>query len=872
VPRAPLPVDEVLPALTAALAEHRAAVLTAPTGAGKTTRVPPAVASLLADSASDARRVVMLEPRRIAARAAARRIAEEGGWRLGDEVGYQVRFDRRASADTRILVVTEGLLVQRLQSDPFLEGVGAVVFDEFHERSLDADLALAMAARVQREVRPDLLLTVMSATLDAAPLARFLGGCPAVESRGFLHPVEIDWLDPTDRRLAGLGITPGSSRPSDVSALAAWGVRRMLERVDGDVLCFLPGVGEIHRTAEALEEVARARGLDLAPLHGSLPPAEQDAVLSPSERRRVVLATNVAETSVTIEGIEGVVDSGWVRQMRFDPARGLDKLELVRISRASAAQRTGRAGRLGPGRCLRLWSEHEHRGLAERTPPEVARVDLAGATLQLLAWGESDAAAFPWYEAPDTTALAAAEELLARLGAVEANGVTALGRAMAALPAHPRLARLLAEGHRLGHAGAAAMAAALLGERFPIRRRHGEAAPRPARSDLLEAAEAVERFSRGGAWTEGLNRGAARFALQARDQLASMAGRLGGESGREGATVPADEAVLRAAFAAFPDRLCRRREPRGRRAAMVGGRGVELDTGSAVTEAELFVALELAGGFKGAGDARARLASAVDEAWLPEERVREATEVEFDPERQRVIGYRRRRYLLGADTLLLDEREVPLTADLTAAAEAALAAAAAADLEGALPLADDAVASFLARLGWLAAVRPELALPEFGDAALTELLPALVAGRRSFAELAKAPLLDVMRGLLTPAQLRALEREAPERLEVPSGNRIRLDYAAGAATGETGRPPVLAVRIQEMFGLAETPRVGGGRVPVLLHLLAPNHRPQQVTDDLASFWQNTYPEVRKELAGRYPKHAWPEDPLAATPRRRPGRR
>ena len=878
-----LPVDDALPELTAALARHGAVVLTAPTGAGKTTRVPPAVAAMLEAQGAAARRVVMLEPRRVAARAAARRIAAEGGRRLGGEVGYQVRFDRRAGEETRILVVTEGLLVQRLQADPFLDGVGAVLFDEFHERSLDADLALAMARRVQREVRPNLQIVVMSATLDPAPVARYLGGCPAVESAGFLHPVEIEYLDPADRRLAALGITPGSPRPSDVAALAAWGVRRSLERVAGDVLCFLPGVGEIRRTAEALAAVAAERGLDVVALYGDLPPAEQDAALSPGPRRRVVLATNVAETSVTIEGVEGVVDAGWVRQLRFDPASGLDKLELVRVSRASAEQRSGRAGRLAPGRCLRLWSEHEHRGFAERTPSEVTRVDLAGAVLQLLAWGERDAASFPWFEAPDGAALAAAGLLLERLGAVGPGGVTALGRAMAALPAHPRLARLLVEGHRLGHTADAALAAALLGERFPLRRRQGKAAPRPSRSDLLDAAEAVERFAHGGAWTEGLDPGAARFALQARDQLALLSRRFAGElpagggagsagEGREAA----DEAVLRAAFAAFPDRLCRRRRSDGvareRRAVMVGGRGVELEAGSAVTEAELFVALELAGGVSGGrSEARVRLASAVDEAWLPAERVGETTEVEFDGERRRVAAYRRRRYLLGGEaTLLLDEREVPVGGELAAAAERVLATAAAADLAAALPLADDAVAGFLARLRWLAGVRPELGLPRFDDDALIELLPALVAGRRSFAELARAPLLDVLRGLLGAERLAVVERQAPERFEVPSGSRVRLVYPDDGA--DAGRPPVLAVRIQEVFGLAETPRVAGGRVPVLLHLLAPNHRPQQVTDDLASFWANTYPEVRKELAGRYPKHAWPDDPLAAEPRRRPGRR
>lgn len=879
----PLPIDEVLPRITAALASPAEdggsanVVIRAPTGAGKTTRVPPAVAALLAELAEAAgpgapRQVVMLEPRRIAARAAARRMAQEGpGWSLGREVGYQVRFDKKAGDDTRILVVTEGILVQRLQSDPFLEGVGAILFDEFHERSLQADLALAMARRVQLQARPDLRLGVMSATLDPAPLQVFLGDCPGVESEGFLHPVEIDWLDPTDRRLRAVDATPGRAHPVDISRIATHGVRRMLERVDGDVLCFLPGVGEIHRVAEDLEPDAARLDLLVAPLHGSLPPQEQDAVLSPADRRRVVLATNVAETSVTIEGIEGVVDSGWARVMRFDPASGLDRLELARISRASAAQRTGRAGRLGPGRCLRLWSEHEHRGLPAREAPEIARVDLAGAALQLLAWGEADLDAFPWFAAPEPAALATALELLELLGGVGPQGVTELGRAMASIPAHPRLARLLVEGHRLGHPRPAALAAALLAERFPIRRKRGAGPPPPSRSDVLDAAEAVERFSGGGSWTPGLSPSAARFVLRARDQLAGQARSLGRDSAKApGRVTSADEAVLRALFAAFPDRLCRRREAGSPRALMVGGRGVELDDSSAVRRADLFVAVELTerrgGGGQGGGggDARVRRASMVEEGWLPEERIDTATEVIFDPERQRVVAVRRTRF----EDLVLDEVEIPIRpgdADLTTEAARVLAEAAATAPEAALPLDDEAVASFLTRLRSLAGWRPELELPTFEGDELAGLLPSLTHGRRSFDDLRRAPLLDVLRGLLDHRQASALERDAPERIQVPSGNQIRLAY-------EPGRPPVLAVRIQEMFGLTETPRVGGGRVPVLLHLLAPNMRPQQVTDDLASFWENTYPEVRKELAGRYPKHPWPEDPLSAEPQRRPGRR
>jgi ATP-dependent helicase HrpB len=444
---APLPIDEALPALIAALREGPAAVLIAPTGAGKTTRVPPA---LLAAGIGAGKQIVMLEPRRIAARAAARRMAEEGGqegqWTLGRDVGYQVRFERRAGPETKILVVTEGILVQRLQADPFLEDVGAVIFDELHERNLQTDLSLAMARRVQRDARPDLKLLAMSATLDPGPVAAFLGDCPVIESRGRLHPVDIFYMDhPDDRAL-----------PGQIAA----GVRRVLDATPGDLLAFLPGVGEIQRSTEALAGLAAERDLAVLPLYGDLPAERQDEVLRPLSRRKVVLATNVAETSITIDGVTAVVDSGLVRRLRFDPATGLDRLELGKVSRASADQRAGRAGRQAPGICLRLWPAWEHAALPERETPEIARVDLAGPALQLLAWGEPDLAAFDWLEPPDPSALAAATLLLRQLGAVDGHGVTALGRTMARLPIHPRLARLLVAGHRLGRTSEAALLAA----------------------------------------------------------------------------------------------------------------------------------------------------------------------------------------------------------------------------------------------------------------------------------------------------------------------------------------------------------------------------------------------------------------------------
>ena len=894
-------------------------MLVAPPGSGKTTLVPPA---LRAAGAGGGQRIVMLEPRRIAARAAARRIAEQGGWRLGAEVGYQVRFERRASAATGILVVTEGILVQMLQADPFLEGVGVLIFDEFHERSLAADLSLAMARRVQREVRPDLALVAMSATLDPGPLAAFLGGCPVIAAEGRQHPVEIVYVD--ERRVAA---TPPDGERS-CSSLVADGVRRALAATAGDVLAFLPGVGEILRTADALADLAR-HDLAVLPLYGDLPPERQDEVLRPADRRRVVLATNVAESSITIEGVTAVVDSGLARRLRYDPAAGIDRLELARISRAAADQRAGRAGRQGPGLCLRLWPAREQAARPPHETPEIARVDLAGPALQLLAWGETDLAAFGWFEPPAAESLAAALRLLARLGALPEGGdgskggagLTRLGRRMARLPVHPRLGRLLLEGERLGAPRDAALLAALLAERDPFvrppRRRAAPGRPgeRPApaahvsRSDLLDRLDALLRWEAAGA-REGLGAGergigergtgergtgergtgervpnergagadapgslnpaAARFVLRARDQLAELAGReraaaAAGTSAGPGSHLPGaaearDDALLRSLLAAYPDRLARRRAPHDPRALMVGGRGVRLAEQSAVTAAELFLCVEIAPGSGGRqAEDLVTLASEVAPEWLPAERLRVTVETAFDPARERVAAWRRTRY----EDLLLDEREVPPPDPESAAA--LLAAAAAVRLPAALPLEEPEVAAFLARARCLADWMPELALPRLDDEAIASLLPELARGRRSFAELRRAPLLEQLRGALTHAQLAALDREAPERLAVPSGSRIRLVY-------EVGKPPVLAARIQEVFGLAETPRIAAGRVPVLLHLLAPNLRPQQVTADLRSFWENTYPQVRRELQGRYPRHAWPQDPWNAPPRRGPAPR
>jgi len=815
-----LPIDAVLPRLVDALARHPCAVLRAPTGAGKTTRVPPA---LLDAGLAGNRNVLMLEPRRLAARAAARRIAAERGARLGGEVGFHVRFDRRASDRTRILVVTEGLLLRMLQDDPFLDEVGVVVLDEFHERNLDTDLALALARKIQLEVRSDLKLVVMSATLDTAEVSRFLGECPVIESEGRLFPVDVRWIPVDERRPIHEGLVTG--------------VTQALDATEGDVLAFLPGVGEIRRAREALEPLARRKDLLLVELYGDLPMEKQDAALSRAERRRVVLATNVAETSVTVDGVTAVVDSGLARVMRFDPSVDLDRLELSRISRASAEQRAGRAGRTAPGVCFRLWSQAEERSLRDREDPEIRRVDLAGPVLQLRAFGESDVRAFRWLEPPAEAALARAEELLSLLGAVDGRGLTPMGRSMARIPVHPRIARLLLEGEALGCSREAAVAGALLGERDPFRGR-GSLAGRRTDSDVLDRVRAIEA-----------DPSYATFVIRAAEDLERHV--------KPGRGRGSERSFLRALLAAFPDRVAKRRAKGDRRGILVGGRGVTLAEESGVVDAELFLCVDIDAGRRGErAEALVRQASAVEREWLAPERIRTETTLRFDPARGAVVALRATRY----EDLALEE----VATGLPEGPEVArvLAEAAATDLEGALPLRKDETRAFLARLRSLRGWVPELGLPAFDDDEIRGILPELCEGSRSFADLRKLPLVEILKSRLSHEQQRALEREAPEQLSVPSGSSIRLVY-------EPGKAPVLAVRIQEIFGMADTPRIAGGRVKVLMHLLAPNHRPQQVTEDLRSFWSGAYVEVRNELKRRYPRHSWPEDPWRATPERRP---
>lgn len=841
-----LPIDPFLPDVAVQLRERRMVVLVAPPGAGKTTRVPRALldAGLLGRGA-----LWVLQPRRVAARAAARRIASELGEPAGERAGYQVRDEGARSSRTRILVVTEGILTRRLLEDPALPGIAGVMLDEFHERSRHADLALAMLREVRATLREDLLVIVASATLDPGPVSRFLsdarGPAPIVIVPGRPFPVEV-------RHAAH-----GDARPLETRVASA--VRTAVsEAPAGDVLVFLPGAAEIRRAREAVEALDPA--LDVRVLHGDLPGAAQDAALTPATggRRRVLLSTNVAETSLTIEGVTAVVDSGLARTLRYDPRSGLDRLVLGRISRASAEQRAGRAGRLGPGLALRLFSDHDERGLRPFEEPELLRTDLSAPLIDVLLWTARDPALFGWFEAPPTAALSRALGLLRRLGAVEAGTFrpTDRGVRMAGLPVHPRLAALVLAGVDRGFAREAATLAALVEERDVLAgsRAFGTGTAEVDNpSDLLLRLELLEEagragLSRGHLASAGLDPGAALAVLRLRDLLLR---RLPASTR---AAAPSEEDLLRIVLAAYPDRVARRRRPGGPDAILAGGTPLVFDPRCAVRSAGLVAVVETSA--SSAGPDRIRLASAVSRAWLeelPGAPVSEENLRSWDAASGRVVALERVVY----DGLVLEERETPAPLDDETAR--LLCEAARADLSAALPL-DEAVEKLRARVAFLRRAMPELDVPALDDEALAALLPDLVRGCRRFAELRALPLEPLLSARLGPRALRLLDEHAPATLPVPTGRHLPLRYEAAGA-------PVLAVKLQELFGLAETPRVAAGRVAVLLHLLSPAGRPVQVTTDLASFWSTTYPSVRRELRGRYPKHPWPEDPWSAPPRR-----
>lgn len=781
--------DATLPEILHHFQEANNLVLEAPPGAGKTTRVPPALLGL------DPRDVVVLEPRRLAARLGARFVAQELGERVGETVGYQVRFEEVAGPRTRLRFVTEGVLTRKLLSDPTLAGAGCVVLDEFHERRLEGDLALALLRRLQETKRPDLRLLVMSATLDAAPVAQFLGGARVMRCEGRQFPLEIEY-------------SPHSAAPLEQQVAAA--LERLATRgIAGHVLVFLPGAAEIRRTETACAALAARLGCAVLPLHGDQSPKEQDRAVGPSRQRKIILATNVAESSITIEGVDTVIDSGLARVASHSPWSGMPTLEVARISQASANQRAGRAGRTGPGRAIRLYPLEDFVRRAAHETPEMLRADLSPVALLLRAMGAGQLESLDWLDAPPASAVQHAEELLSLLGA---EGET--GREMARYPLHPRLGRLIVEARRRGVAEDGCAVAALLsaGERLPARASHN------SRSDLLALLEAP--------WaprTEQVVRQVRRAVHPPRQPRRD------------------ENALLISVLAAFPDRVARRRQ--GSDLQLASGGPAQLAPSSTVNQAQFLIAVEA----EDRRDQKAplvRLASAIEPEWLIDlfpDRIAETVTVEWNRSAERVESISA---LMFGEIAIEQTRREPgggAAGELLAqkAVEAGLARFV--DME--------ALQAFLERARFAAAF---INMPAVDMAAANNVLRILAAGRKSFAELEDVTRRELLRTLHRQLP-RGLDAIAPESIQLPGGRQVRIHY-------EPGQPPWIASRLQDFFGMRETPRIAGGKVPVVVRLLAPNQQPVQMTSDLAGFWERLYPEVRRELSRRYPKHKWPERP------------
>ncbi|MBF4208701.1 ATP-dependent helicase HrpB [Pseudomonas donghuensis] len=828
-----LPIDAVLPALREALGQRHEAVLEAPPGAGKTTRVPLA---LLDEPWLAGQRILMLEPRRLAARAAAERLASELGEQVGQTVGYRIRLDSKVGPNTRIEVVTEGILTRRLQADPALDGVGLLIFDEFHERSLDADLALALSLNGRELLRdePPLKILLMSATLEGERLSSLLDDAPVVSSEGRMYPVDVRW---------GRPFQPGEFiEPRVVDT-----VLQAITDESGSVLVFLPGQAEIRRVHQALQDaLGERRDILLCPLHGELDLNAQRAAIDtpPAGLRKVVLATNIAETSLTIDGVRVVVDAGLARVPRFDPGSGMTRLDTQRISRASATQRAGRAGRLEPGVCYRLWSEAQHEQLAAYGAAEILQADLAGLALQLSRWGVAPEQ-LRWLDQPPAAAYGQALDLLQRLGAFKADSQDSLsihGQAMAELPAHPRIAHLLLRGQDLGLADRACDVAALLGERDILR---GGGADLHNRLALLSGETRAAKGGQGG-------------VQRARQLARQYRGYLRGKA-TSAVADPDHSRWLGALLAlAYPDRVAQQRRAGGAEYRLANGRAALFGEADALMKHPWLVIADL-GSRQGQREERIYLAADFDPALFDgvlAEQVRSLDILDWD-ERENVLRAERQRKV--GELVLSREPLTGLDEDARARALLELVRRKGLELLSWTP----ELRQWQARVALLRqldlATQGESQWPDLSDAALLaslgDWLQPYLGKVTRLSHFAQLDLSSILRNLLPWPLPQRLDEWAPVHLSVPSGSNIRLDYS------ET--PPILAVRLQELFGLAETPRIAQGRQQVLLHLLSPARRPVQVTQDLANFWRSTYAEVKKDLKGRYPKHYWPDDPLVA---------
>ena len=842
-PLTPLPIDPVLPDVLRALAAGTSLVLEAPPGAGKTTRVPRA----MLDAGTYSGEIVVLEPRRLAARLAARRVADELGERVGETIGYTVRFEDASSARTRVRFVTEGVLTRRLLADPMLRGVSAVLLDEFHERHLQGDVALALLKRMQDTTRADLRVIAMSATLDAGPVAEFLG-CGVVRSEGKRFDVALEHLAAPDDRKLDLQVA------SAVRSLVNAGL-------DGHVLVFLPGASEIRRAMEACAKLAADNDLALVPLHGDLPPADQDRAVGPSTRRKIILSTNVAESSVTIEGIVAVIDSGLVRVVRHAPWSGLPALAIEKTSRASATQRAGRAGRTRPGRALRLYTKADFDARPDHETPEILRVDLSQTVLELAASG-ARARDVVWLDPPKADALSAAEELLGRLGAIEAGGaISEIGRRMLAFPLHPRQARMLVEAERRGVGEDGAVLAALVGERdlrAGTKARFDQGGPRSLdvateTSDLLGLLDRFREAEDSGFAAHairaiGLDQGAVHAVERARKQLGRIV-RQASSAKTPATPKAADEALLISVLSGFPDRVARRKRAGSRDLALAQGSTAELAETSAVRDAPWMVAVdaELV-----RGRTLVRVASGIEPEWLIElfeDRIREIADLSFDDAKGAVIGGSKMLYdaLAIAESPGFDKND-PKVADLLF--ERAKA-------RGARSLvASESLSRWLARARFAASQDKSLRAPSDED--VMHALRALCAGKTTLREVEAGDLLGTLRSEI--GGFAKIDELAPERVKLASGRTAEIAY-------DEGKPPWIESFLQDFFGTKTNPHAG--RIPIVLHLLAPNKRAVQVTTDLAGFWERHYPAIRKELMRKYPRHAWPEETAIAVPMKPP---
>jgi len=833
------PIDNILPELKAAVREHPTVVLQAPPGSGKTTRVPLALLNLIPPEKG---RILMLEPRRIAAVSAARWMAKTMGEEIGQTLGYSIRFDSRVSKSTRIEVMTEGILTRRILANPGLEGVAMVIFDEFHERSLQADLALSLCLDIRRALREDLKILVMSATLDGGPVAALLDEAPIISSQGQAYPVEERYCgDNPDKSV--------TARMTDV-------VQRALRETSGDILVFLPGAGEIRAVSDVLAETVHGRAasdISLHPLYGDLPFDQQEQAILPAPERKIVLATNIAETSLTIEGVGVVIDSGLTRRLQYDPATGMNRLVTVTVSQAQAKQRQGRAGRLGPGVCYRLYSRHTFQSLIPFAPPEIAISDLSSLVLDLAAWGVKDPAMLSWLDPPPPASWRAAEELLKELGALDAKGsITPAGEAMARLPLHPRLGRLLLKAAELRCPSLGADLAALLSERDIIRHSRSPLPHLTGGFDLGDRLGLLRQWRQ----DKRLSGKADPFALRAVDTTSQQLRRLMDKT-PEAADGATGGMIPRLLLCAFPDRIAKRREDDGGRYVLRQGRGVRLSAKILPAGSPYIVAPVIDKGKMAEG--MVHMAEPLTEDLIREElsdEVETRRRLEWDKQEGRIIAIQEER--VGAITLSVKQVNPPEEEVASVLCEAIRSKTVK------ISFSREAL-QFQARVRLMRQIFPEENWPNLSDETLLSapqdwLLPSL-PGIRNAQQVAALNILPALAETLTWDQRRLLNDRAPATIAVPSGSNIQIDYVTGVI-------PILAVKLQEMFGLADTPAIAGGRVKLLLHLLSPARRPVQITRDLNQFWNTGYPQVKKELKGRYPKHPWPDDPWNASPTRK----